>query len=105
LTGSFKKDHNFSSTDIRNENPKLSGALFESYYSCSEKLKRLADEAGKPLYEIAFNWLRQKPEVTTIIGGVSSLAQLEKNLHSTSWDIDDELMKKINEVIAPFENI
>lgn len=105
LAGKFKKDHNFSAADVRNENPKLSGELFRSYYSCYETLQKLADDAGKPMYEIAVNWLRQKPEVTTIIGGVSSLNQLEKNLHSLTWDIDDEFMQKINEVIAPFENI
>ncbi len=105
LAGSFKKDHNFSASDIRNQNPKLSGELFKSYYSCYEKLQELADEAGKPMYEVAMNWLRQKPEVTTIIGGVSSLGQLVKNLHSLTWDIDHKFMKKINEIIAPFENI
>lgn len=105
LTGRFKKDRNFSARDIRNENPKLSGHLFKTYYDCIEKLKKISSEAGKPLYEIAMNWLRQKPEVTTVIGGVSSVDQLNGNLHSLTWDIDDDLMKKIDRVIAPFENI
>ena len=68
-------------------------------------MKKLADEYGKPMNEIALNWLRQKPEVTSIIGGASSIQQLEQNIHCLTWDIDDEMMKKISEIIAPFENL
>ena len=55
--------------------------------------------------EIALNWLRQKEEVTSIIGGASSVKQLENNIHCTTWDIDDEMMKEIEIIIEPFENL
>ncbi|MBE7727558.1 MAG: aldo/keto reductase [Enterocloster citroniae] len=105
LAGELNKKDNFSSRDIRNENPKLSGRLFLRYYACYEQLQKLADEAGHPMYEIAMNWLRQKPEVTAIIAGVSSPEQIRKNLNCLTWEIDDGLMDRINAVIKDFEDI
>lgn len=105
LAGRFTRNHTFSSHDIRNENPKFSGELYQTYYDGYEKLKKVADEMGHPTNEIAVNWLRQNPDVTTIIGGASSVEQLEKNVAALEWDIDDEYMKKINEVIEPYREM
>ncbi|MDD3369333.1 MAG: aldo/keto reductase [Lachnospiraceae bacterium] len=105
LAGKFTSGINFSEHDIRNANPKLVGPDFKKYFNAANELKALADEYGKPMNEIALNWLRQKPEVTSIIGGASSIKQLENNIHCTTWDIDDEMMKKIAVIIAPFENL
>jgi len=104
LAGKFTKEKTFSSHDIRSANPKLSGDTFMEYYACYEKLNEVAKQIGKPVNELAINWLRQKEEVTSIIGGASSIAQLEKNVEAVSWDISDETMAKINEIIAPFED-
>lgn len=105
LTGKFKKGHNFSETDIRNENPKLVGPQLDVYLEGADKLRVIADEIGRPMNELAFNWLRQNPEVTSIIAGVSSLEQLESNLKCLEWEIDEETMVRINEVLKPFENL
>lgn len=105
LAGAFNKGLPFSSKDIRNQNPKFSDENFGKYHEASIKLQGIADDMGRPLVQMALNWLRQIPEVTSIINGVSSLRQLESNIASTHWDIAPEYMNKINEVIAPFENV
>lgn len=104
LAGKFSRDKMFSKTDIRNENPKLSGDTFLSYFECYEKINELAIQMGRPVNELAINWLRQKPEVTCIIGGASSIAQLDKNAEALDWDISDDMMAQINRIIAPFED-
>jgi aryl-alcohol dehydrogenase-like predicted oxidoreductase len=104
LAGKFTREKTFSAHDIRSANPKLSGDAFLEYFACYEKLDEVAKDIGKPINELAINWLRQKEEVTSIIGGASSIAQLDKNVEAVSWDISDEAMAKINEIIAPFED-
>ncbi len=104
LAGRFLTGVDFSSHDIRNANPKLSGKEFEIYVKAAREIKVLADEMGRPMNELALNWLRQKPEVTSIIGGASSTEQLEDNVHCVTWDISDEEMKKIDKILEPFEN-
>ena len=64
----------------------------------------MAKQIGKPINELAINWLRQKEEVTCIIGGSSSIAQLDKNVEAAEWDIPDETLAQIDEIIAPFED-
>lgn len=105
LAGKFSSGINFSKDDIRNANPKLVEPLFKQYFEAANKLKTLADDYGKPMNEIALNWLRQKPEVTSIIGGASTVEQLEHNIHCITWDIEDEMMEKINQIIEPFEDL
>lgn len=105
LAGKFKAGNHLSENDIRNENPKLTGELFEKYAKGYQALQDFADEMGRPIHEIAVNWLRQKEEVTSIIGGVSSVSQLNKNIAALDWEIDSDSMNKINEIIEPFREI
>lgn len=105
LAGKFTSGKNFSENDIRNANPKLVGKDFELYFKAANDIKNLALEYNKPMNELALNWLRQKPEVTSIIGGASTVEQLKKNLQCLEWEINEDMMGKINLILAPFENL
>lgn len=105
LAGKFHSGANFSKDDIRNANPKLVGPAFKRYFEGAEQIKAIAREYGKPMNEVALNWLRQKPAVTSIIGGAASVEQLEQNIHCTTWDIGQEMMEKIDQVLEAFSEI
>jgi aryl-alcohol dehydrogenase-like predicted oxidoreductase len=105
LAGKFKNGINFSKRDIRSENPKFSSGRFQQYYEGYLKVQAIAYEMEKPIVQVALNWLRQKPEVTSIINGIASTAQLQENIASTQWDIPIDYMAKIDAAIASFENI
>ena len=68
-------------------------------------MKLLADEIGHPTNEIAVNWLRQKPEVTSIIGGASCVEQVRQNIAALDWSIDDETMARIGEILEPYREM
>lgn len=103
LAGKFLDGTKFSENDIRSANPKLVGPDFELYMNAAKQVKAFADEIGRPMNEVSVNWLRQKEEVTSIIGGASSIQQLEKNVNALTWELDDEMLSKLNEIIAPLE--
>ncbi len=103
LAGKFLDGNKLSEHDIRQANPKLSGPDLELYVGLAKQIKAFADEIGHPMNEVAENWLRQQPEVTSIIGGASSVQQLEQNIHALTWDLDDEMIKKLNEITAPVQ--
>lgn len=105
LAGKFRDGINFSSRDIRSENPKFSPEKFGPYYEGYKKIQAIADEMEKPISQVALNWLRQNDAVTSIINGISSLDQLDKNIACTTWDIPDNYMAKLNAAIAEFENM
>ena len=67
------------------------------------QVKAFAEEIGRPMNEVSLNWLRQKEEVTSIIGGASSIQQLERNVHSLTWNLTEEMIARLNEISAPLE--
>jgi aryl-alcohol dehydrogenase-like predicted oxidoreductase len=105
LAGRFLDSVDFSSADIRNENPKFSGDLFKLYQDIARKLKEFSDEIGHPMSEVSLNWLRQKPEVTAIIAGVSSVKNLNRNLNCFEWELTPEELSVINGIIEPVRDV
>lgn len=105
LAGRFLDGLTISERDIRNENPKLTGEAFKVYQNGARKLKAYADEIERPMNEMALNWLRQKEEITSIIGGASSVEQLEKNLRCISWDLTGEELEAIGKILEPFKDM
>lgn len=105
LAGEFKEGVGFSSRDVRSANPKFRPDRFPKYFEGYQRIQAIADEMERPVVQVALNWLRQKPEVTSIINGISSVAQLNENIAATQWDISAEYMDKLNQAIEPFENL
>ncbi|MCL2559086.1 MAG: aldo/keto reductase [Turicibacter sp.] len=102
LTGRFSSGKYFSKDDIRNANPKFAGDAIDKYLDAADEIKKVADEIGRPMSQVALNWLRQNPAVTSIISGASSVEQLEKNIESCSWDLDEETLAKLDIITLPF---
>lgn len=50
------------------------------YFDAVEELRTVAQDAGKTLIELSFQWLLGRPQVDSIILGASRLEQLEENL-------------------------
>lgn len=104
LTDNFKASDNFDENDVRSANPKLSGDAFKTYFDISEKLRAFAREIGKPLNQIAINWLINQPAVTSVICGAQIIEHVEQNVGSVSWDLTISMMERIEEILAPYHN-
>ena len=102
LTGEFKLENNFDSSDDRAKNPKLNGERFLSYYNCVEELKKIAKEMGKPLSQIAINWLIAQEEIGPVICGSQTPQQIEENIESTTWILNKEIIKKIDNILNKY---
>lgn len=99
LTGEFKLENNFDSSDDRSKNPKLNGERFLNYFNCVEELKEIAQEIGKPLSQVAINWLIAQKEVGPVICGAQTPQQIEENVRSTTWELEKNTIKKIEMVL------
>lgn len=99
LTGGFKLENNFDSSDDRSKNPKLNGERFLNYFNCVEELKEIAQEIGKPLSQVAINWLIAQKEVGPVICGAQTPQQIEENVRSTTWELEEKTIKKIEMVL------
>ena len=103
LAGTFKPEGNFDENDVRAANPKLVDDTFKTYFEVVEKLNNLARRIGKPLSQIAINWLVNQPEVTSVICGAQNPQHIEENVASISWELTDEILNQLDEIIAPYQ--
>ncbi len=99
LAGVFKKTGNFSSTDVRSNNPKINGEGFIEYYEKVNKIKVFGHEIGRPINEIAINWLRQQQGVTSIIGSIQHTSELTQNLKALSWKLTDDDIEVLEKIV------
>ena len=88
------------------DTPKCRLNLFNQYqrYNSDNSLAAtqgyydIAKEAGLSLAQLALAWVNQQPFVTSNIIGATKMEQLKENIASIDIVLDDDLVKKINEV-------
>ncbi len=84
---------------------KTNGKKFMSRYMNSEnmertaRLKKLADELGYSLVQLALAWILRREEVASAIVGATSLQQLEHNLSACDITLDEGEIEQIEAVL------
>jgi len=58
----------------------------------------VAEKRGVSPSQVGLNWLLRRPGVTSVIIGARNEQQLRENLKTTSWQLTDEEMIRLNEV-------
>jgi aryl-alcohol dehydrogenase-like predicted oxidoreductase len=77
----------------------------EYLYKVVDALDVVAKETGKPLPQVALNWLLQRPTVDTVVIGARNETQLRQNLAAASWKLTPEQVAKLDEAsktLAPY---
>jgi aryl-alcohol dehydrogenase-like predicted oxidoreductase len=96
LTGKFLSKVE-DPTRINQEKLKLG----EKSLKVVNEVKRIAEEVGKPMSQVAINWVRQQPKAQMIpILGARSAEQLKDNLAVLEWKLSDEQWKGLDDVSA-----
>jgi len=96
LTGKYDSPPNLERADVR--------SFFYKYYSGEqfEKVKKLLNglsEIGKPLNQVAINWVRQQKAVCAVIAGCRNAKQVKDNVEATSWDLTEKQLDDIKELL------
>jgi len=69
------------------------------YYDMIEQLEAWAAEQGRELYELAQAWLLARPQVCSVISGVTSVEQLLSNVTAADWELTDEDLDAIDAIL------
>jgi aryl-alcohol dehydrogenase-like predicted oxidoreductase len=64
--------------------------LTESNLAAVERLAAFAEDAGRSLTELAFAWLANKPQVSSIIAGATRIEQVRQNVAAIGWRMTSE---------------
>ncbi len=96
LTGKYKaKQPNFNKRDARK--------MFYTFYEKQklEKIEHFLGELstfGRPLNQLALNWVREQPGVMTALAGCRDPRQVRENFLATDWDLSSEELERLNKI-------
>ena len=75
--------------------------LTERNFRIVAELESVAQLAGRPMAQVALNWLHQKRGVSSIIVGATRPEQLQESLGSLDFTLAPELVARLDAVSAP----
>ncbi|HJO82210.1 MAG: aldo/keto reductase [SAR202 cluster bacterium] len=76
------------------------GRFTDANFDILEGLEAFAQEQGHTVLELAFAWLLAKPSVSSVIAGATSTSQIEANAAAAEWDLSDDDMAKLNDILT-----
>lgn len=101
LTGKITEDFKPSKDDPRFDDRIFRDKkLFLESLKKIEKLEEICHGLGKPLSQIAINWLLCHEEISTVIVGTKNEQHLLENIYASKWEMTNEIFKKINKVLG-----
>ena len=90
LTGKFKEIPKFEKGDNRaGFYPFFEEPTWSKVQALLAKLKVIADGHGRPLSQLAINYLAQKSYVSNVIVGAKRPDQMEENARAMEWKLTD----------------
>jgi len=100
LTGKISKDFVPDRRDPRAMDEIFKNRdLFEKNVEKVEELKILSNRIGRPLSQLAINWLLHHDEVPTVIAGTKDEMHLMENIESGDWELSEDIYLKIEKMI------
>lgn len=99
LTGKFTPDATFPQNDFRHHNPMFQGERFHQYLSAVDELKKLAEEKGKTVSQLAVRWALQQKGVSVALWGARRPEQLEDASGVMGWELTAEDLTRIDRIL------
>ena len=100
LTGKYKKNEPFPAGTRLNKWQQFAASAFASDDKVDkvEALRKLCDRYDHSLLDLAMGWLAGRPQVSSVIAGVTSVQQLEQNVQAGEWRAGKEELQEIDEI-------
>lgn len=98
LTGKFKEKPKFEKDDTRDSfYAFFKDELWDKSMAVIDDLRLIAEERGRPLSELAINFVSQDSHVHTALVGAKNPAQVEANAAASGWKLTSAERRRINE--------
>src|SRR4051794_31556744 len=107
LSGRYRKDEELPESRRKDRIPwRYDMSLVENQrkLDAAEALAQLAEQAGLSLIHLAVAFVLRHPAITSAIIGPRTMEQLESQLEAADVDLSDEVLDRIDEIVAPGTN-
>jgi aryl-alcohol dehydrogenase-like predicted oxidoreductase len=99
LTGKYQRGVPPPVGSRGSESSYVQGYMTDANYTKIEKLSAWATDRGHTMGELAHAWLLAHPQVSSVISGATSLAQVQANVQASGWQLTSEELAEVNEVL------
>ena len=99
LTGKYKRGEPAPAGTRGEKSPYVQKYMTDENFDKLDALTAFADARGHTLHDLAFAWLLNNKQVTSVIAGVTKPEQVEANASTVGWTLSDEEMQKVNELL------
>lgn len=98
LTGKFPKDPKFEGDDVRQGTTLFKEDVWPHIYEGVEEMKVVAEEAGRPLADLAIQWVAKQAGVASVLVGARNADQVERNAVAMDGEIAAEYLDKLTDI-------
>jgi aryl-alcohol dehydrogenase-like predicted oxidoreductase len=96
LTGKYNSSGSAPSGSRADTDPNFKRFLDHDRIELGNKVGQIAEELETSSTALSLAWLMNRPAVSTVIVGATRVEQLEQNLHSTSIQLNEETVSKLD---------
>ncbi len=100
LTGKYRKGEDLPEGTRITNNANPSRWLNDENLETVEALAQFAEAQSHTLLELAFSWLLARPEVTSVIAGAMSPAQINGNAAAVGWQLTESEMAEVEAILS-----
>jgi aryl-alcohol dehydrogenase-like predicted oxidoreductase len=102
LTGKYRRTATGVTGNGRLGNPDSPGPVITDHdWQVIDALEAVAADLGRPMAQVAVNWVLTQPAVSSVVIGASSPEQLDMNLGALDFEIPSEARQRLDEASAP----
>ena len=99
LTGKYQRNAPAPAGSRGESSPYVQAYMTEGNYDKLARLETWAAGRGHTLAELAHAWLLAHPEVSSVISGATSSAQLQANAKSADWTLAIDELAEVNALL------
>jgi len=71
----------------------------EEWFNLIDQVEEFGKEINRSLLEISLAWVAKRKMVSSVLVGASSAEQMIQNIEAISWEMSDDEMEKIDQII------
>jgi aryl-alcohol dehydrogenase-like predicted oxidoreductase len=102
LTGKFRRDHRFDESDWRLRSPLFQGPAWCRNLDLVDRLRPIAESAGRSLVQLVINWTIRQPGLTVALCGAKRPEQIRETADGVGWQLSDEQLAEIDRILAEY---
>lgn len=100
LTGKYRRNQPPPPGSRGESNEYVQRYFTDRNFDILEQLEAFAAKRGRSMVELAIAWLLARPQVSSVIAGVTSLSQLESNLKASDWELSAGEMDELEKILT-----